>query len=459
MKKLHLLINLFVFSLLAGCAGNRVFAQLTNDATGVSSNQEIAFISVNVVPMDKERILAEQTVITKNGRIVKIGATSRTKVSPKALIIDGRGKFLMPGLTDIHVHLNDEDELLLYIANGVTTVLNMRGAPQHLQWRAEIAKGEKLGPAIYTAGNTIDGDPPLNPRNTVVTTAQKAEEVVAEQAKAGYDFIKVYSNLSPEGYNGIIAAAKRHKIRVVGHMPTAVDTERILGSGQSAVAHVEEFYYSFFKRIPDESKIPYIATVTKKNNVWVMTTIYSIENIIRQVEDLDSLLSEPEMRFVPPAILEDWKRPNNPFAGRTAAFLAKNKTMYPFLKKLTKGFQQAGVKLLTGTDSSFPASIPGFSLHLELERLVEAGLTPFQALTASTKNASEFLSKKDDFGTVAIGKRADLILVNGNPLEDITNAKRRTGVMICGRWLTEVHLRKMLDERANLYEKKTNQTK
>src|SRR4051812_34075948 len=193
---------------------------------------EVAFVGVTVVPMDTERRVPDQTVVVRHGRIAEIGPSSTVQVPAGALRIDGQGRFLMPGLADMHVHLYTRDDLLLFLANGVTFVRNMWGAPYDLVWRARIEQGSLLGPTIYTAGPLLDGSPPIWNGSVVVETAADAERVVTGQKKAGYDFIKVYKKLLPEAYDAIAATAKREGMTFGGHVPAAVGLEHALAAGQ-----------------------------------------------------------------------------------------------------------------------------------------------------------------------------------------------------------------------------------
>lgn len=408
----------------------------------------VAFVNVNVIPMDSERVLADQTVIVKDGVIAEIGPTAKIKAPASALRVDGRGKYLMPGLVDCHVHLTVPREdvlalLQLFIANGVTTVLNLRGTPEHLELRASIEKREIFGPTIYTAGSYVN--------QPFVNTPDEVERAVVEQKRAGYDFVKMHGDLSREAYARLFAVARREGIRVIGHAPRNLGLEAMFEERQYAVVHAEEYIYdrnhSSSNSAAIEPRIPELAQSTAKAGIWVMPNLTAFKNIGMQVNDLQAILDRPEMRFMPPRIREGWGPATNPYTRR----LGKEKypeimALYKLLEKLVRGFRVAGVRMLIGTDALNTAVVPGFSMHDELSDLVAAGLTPYEALRAATANAAEFLGTAARVGTVATGKRADLILVEGDPLKDVANAKRRAGVMIRGQWMTEAELRKMLDD-------------
>lgn len=443
------------------------FLFLLNPALAQVKSQTIAFVNVDIVPMSKEQVLKEQTVIVRDGRIVEIGPASKIKVPKGAFRIDGRGKYLMPGLVDMHTHITDDvaegtplasdnGELLLYIANGVTTVRNMKGQPKHLQWRKQIASGEILGPTLYTCGPKVLG----------LQDPEEARRIANEQAKAGYDCIKVYSppDWSKEAYESLINTAKGLKIPAVGHLPRNLPLEVALTTGQASVDHAEEFLYTYFFKQKghefDEALIAPVAKATRDAGVYVTPTLTFYDYFGLQVgnETFQSLLNRPELAYVPrsvrvrgeSAIENGYRKQIPPDKFKTIRHI------FTFQKKLVKALHDAGVRIMVGTDSSWNLHfvIAGFSVHEELRHLVDAGLTPYQALRAATINPAEFLQASNEFGTVSVGKRADLILVGGNPLEDVTNASRRIGVMVGGRWLPEAELQGKIQGLAASYAKK-----
>lgn len=197
-----------------------------------------AFINVNLVPMASETILEGMTVIVKDNLIDKIGKTSKVKIPKGAVEIDGTGKYLMPGLADMHVHTWSENDLLLYVANGITTVRDMWGSPQHLKWKDMIAKGELMGPSLITAGPLLDGPDPNWEGSIVIETPEQAAKEIAAQKEAGYDFIKIYNKLSKEAFDAIIHSAKEHDIPVAGHVPYDVELEHFMESGVASNEHL-----------------------------------------------------------------------------------------------------------------------------------------------------------------------------------------------------------------------------
>ena len=409
-----------------------------------------AFIDVNLVSMETDQVVASQTVIIRDGRIAQIGPAASTPVPDGALRVEGKGKYLMPGLADMHVHGFEDDlqeETFLYLANGVTTVRHLKGRPELLKLRQQIARGEVLAPNLYTCGPIVFGD----------KKPDDARRVVAEQAKAGYDCIKIYNDWSPEGYGALIAAANSNKIPAIGHLARNLPLDVNL-RGRAEVSHAEEFIYTYFMKesgrgdwAKREMLIPNVVEMVKTNAVAVTATLVAYDYIGRVIGDdtLSVLVNKPELKYV------SRKRRVKMTSGSEYRENFKPSAAVGFRnglslqKKLIKALQNAGVKILLGTDGSMQANfpvIPGFAVHEELRLLVEAGLTPYQAILAGTRNAAEALNAAGEFGTVSVGKRADLILVDGNPLADIANASRRSGVMVRGRWMPESEIQERLGE-------------
>jgi hypothetical protein len=341
--------------------------------------------------------------------------------------------------------------LQLYVANGVTTVLNLSGIPRHLRLREQIARGELFGPTIYTSG------PFISTRTGSSPTPEEAERAVVEQKRAGYDIIKIHGDFTREAYHRLFETARREGMRVIGHAPRNLGIKAMIEERQDAVAHAEEYIYdknSNSRNFADvEREIPAIARATARAGTWLVPNLTAYKNIGLQVADLSAVLNRPEMKYIPPRIAEGWGPATNPYMRFKSLSLERFWAQYGVLEKLTKGFRDAGVKLMAGTDAMNPSVVPGFSLHDEMRDLVAAGLTPFEVLRAATFNPAEFLGAASEAGTVATGKRADLLLLDANPLEDVSNASRRSGVMVRGLWLTENELRKMLDQMAVSFER------
>jgi imidazolonepropionase-like amidohydrolase len=398
-----------------------------------------AVTHVAVLPMDADRVLTDQTVIVRGDSIASIGPASDALIPAGTRVIDGRGKYLMPGLTDMHMHVRVPEEFLSDLVWGVTTVALYSGSAETLRWRAAVKAGRLLGPTIYTTAPIVDGMPPINSTHIEVATADEARRIADWEQQSGYDFIKVYNEIGWDPYHALLAEAKTRHIAVVGHIPRAIGAEEALRAGQIGIAHAEEYYFTYFGTRPDTGKIPAIVAQTKAANAWVVAMLSSTPDILGTVANIDSEMSFPEARYLPPAVFEDYRPPNNGYVNRPQlpAFVARNQVMNAFLPRFVKALSDADVHLLVGTDAT-SLNFPGWAAHVEIEDLVAAGLTPYQALRVATRNAGEFvtdlITPADRFGTVAPGMRADLVLLTANPLTRISNIDSIAGVMARGRW-------------------------
>lgn len=407
-------------------------------------NEIFAFINVNVIPMDREVVLKNQTVVVSNGLITGIGPTNKIKIPTKAVRINGRGKYLIPGLTDAHVHLYSTTEMPLYVANGVTTIFDLNGRPAFLQWRKRIADGDLFGPTIYTCGPTF----------STIRTPDAAVNEVERQFNEGYDGIKIYNQVSKEEYPALVSAAKNHNMILVGHIARLPGFEATMKAGQS-IAHAEEYLYTFFNESTnpsglkinlDESRIPEAVSTTRKSGGALIPTLVTYENIIKQAADLDNFLKNPDLKYIAKPQLEKLQASRNMYKNRfTPEQYPRLRQSLEFQKKLVKALHEAGVPIIAGTDSLGVGTIAGFSLHQELQNFVSIGFSPYESLKTATVNSAEFLKSLDKFGTVTVGKRADLLLLNGNPLEDIKNTSNLAGVMHQGKWIPKPKLHELLE--------------
>ena len=415
----------------------------------------MAFVDVNLVPMDSERVLEGQTVIVRDGVIEMIGSSDQVQVPDDALVVDGQGKYLMPGLVDMHVHIQDENELLLLVANGVTSVRNAwgntgkmlrLGFPDQLALRNQIEQGDLFGPTIYTAGPVMEGSPAFHPMAEVFDTPETARESVRWQASQGYDFVKVYDHLSPETYQAIIETARENDIPVFGHVPFAIGLDGVLASGQATIEHMTGYIDPDAAEflIPEDQLDEYAAK-TRDAGVWNCVTMSEYPKSKETPEGFERLQNQPGMTYASP-----FTRIFSPFlylmASKAHTYEGAD---YPeriaeMNRKMVTALHEADAGILLGTDAAQAYHVPGFAIHEELAYLVEAGLSPYEAFEAGTRNAALVLGESDEFGTVEVGKRADLLLLEANPLEDVSNVQKRAGVMVNGRWLPEEQLQSML---------------
>ncbi len=412
---------------------------------------EIAFTHVNVIPMNKDTVLRDMTVLISDGKIKAVGRFGKISIPSGAQKIDARGKYLLPGLGDMHTHFSgnepiDRTLLNLHLINGVTTVLSLGGSPEILRLREAISSGRINGPNFYTAGPAADD---------ATLTREAGVRLVDEHKRLGYDVVKTYNRLSLEGYRGIMLRAKQINLPVVGHVVRAVGLEGTLGSGQHGIVHLEEYLYTYtpFRisnttQIPSDvlkpESIPYLAQATAEAGVWVTPTLVTFEWVLAQTENSEEAISREEARYIPEGLFQGMWDPKVNKLGRPREQLPNVQAAMEFQRQMVKPFYNAGVKLLLGTDAPIPAVVPGFGAHEELLNLVEAGLTPYQALETATINPSRYLGREKEFGTVEAGKRADLILLEASPLDDIKNTRKLAGVMIRGKWFSKSELAQML---------------
>ena len=429
------------------CFGALIVMPLAQGQTPVEAGRglrPIVFKDVSVIPMDTERVLAHQVVLVKGGRIDQIGPLESVHVPAAAAVIDGRGKFLLPGLADMHVHVDRKEMLPLFLSSGVTTVLNMGlASPEFvIVTRGEVVGRLLPGPRIFAAF-MIDG--PGDPGPQFVALCDQDARGAVDRAKLlGYDFIKAYERLDPKVYAALMDEAKKETIAVVGHIPTSVGLEGALDQGQVMVAHGEEYYKTYFHNKPDETLIAPAVAMTKKAGAYVTPNLSFFSTLTETWADpksLDARMADPENQLAPPDVVRQWLsyKPDKP----SDYFMPELAT----LRKLTLALSQAGVPLLAGTDT--PGNlIPGTSLDDDLDELVKAGLSPFQAISAATRTPDEFIHQyvpgAERFGTIAPGKSADLILVEANPLEDVRNVRHPDGVLVRGRYYDRQRLDAMV---------------
>lgn len=436
------------------------------DAGGSETDSVAAVIDVTVLPMDSERHLLHQTVVIRDGLISELGPSAAVEVPASAERIDGTGLYLMPGLIDSHVHLRDPSELLSYLAHGVTTVVHLSGPsgniPNVAELRERVARGEILGPTIYMSGRILDGDPPIFPGvSTIVRTPDEAREAVIAQLSAGVDVIKVYNNLRADELQAVTSVAHELGPTVWGHIPRidgrATALQRALAAGLDVIAHAEEVFFTMLYRdVEDQLDRELVPTVDpelmteavrliQENGVALIPNLSFVAMTRAQLDDVQRLWTDPEAQFLHPTILNMWKTQNPTSRPDLRQFDLRERGKQVAVRQLTLALNDAGVPLFLGTDASAPGMFPGKSAHIELTELVAAGLTPFQALATATSNPGRFLTEhvrgNPPVGTVTVGSRADLLLVNADPLTDISHVARIAGVVVRGKW----HARGQID--------------
>ena len=393
----------------------------------------LAIWNVSVVPMDSARVLPGRTVLVQGGRIVQIARAGARPARACWIVVNGTGKYLLPGLADMHVHTRDTSDFTLWLAKGVTTIRILRGSPTSLEWRRRSREGLLLAPTIITSGPFTN--------LPLIRTPADAWRAAVEQKAAGYDEIKIHGNLEQDTYDSLIAYGRRLNIPVVGHVPRNLPFARVLANRQADISHIEEILYGAFHTNLDDTsvaKIPAVSRAIAAAGITVTTSLVTYERIAAQVRDLPPLLNDPANQYVAPSQLESWQPRNNEYLRNftpNAEWAPKLAARYAFQEKLVQGLHAASVRLILGTDAVGPLWVPGWMVHTELRTLVRNGFTPFEALQTATANPAAFLGQTGEFGTVTAGARADLLLVDANPLTDVRNAEQIAGVVVRGRWL------------------------
>ena len=412
-------------------------ANLSAQAARVSG-AVVAIRNVNVLPMNTERVEVDQTVILRDATIERVGPAQQTVVPRGATVIEGRGKYLVPGLADMHAHLADpsdppgtaEAELMLFLANGVTTIRSMRGFPNHLLLRNKVASGELLGPAIITAGPGLDGQSAKSPAD--------GEAAVREQKMLGYDLIKVLPGLSPSTYDAIARTAHQLNIPFVGHIPAEVGLLHALDAGQQTVEHLDVYLDLLIVSKPvARERVLEVVRRTLDAGTWNCPTMAVMEANLGLIDEA-RLLSRPELEYVPEAFVKQWlkiRSYGNPPRAVSEAMEENRMT-------LLKALNDAQARMLLGTDSPQLFNVPGFSIRREIRLMADAGLKPYDILRSATVRVGEYTGHP--CGTIRPGQCADLILLDADPLKDVQNISRLAGVVVRGRWLPSSALQRRL---------------
>lgn len=444
--------------------------------TTIPSARPLVFTHVTVIDVTGAPSRSNMTVIVEGNRIAAVGGTGKVRIPRDVQVVDARGKFLIPGLWDMHVHIfnnsfaagtNDSEIYFpLLLANGVTGVRDLWTDPDDLKlvrkWRTEMEGAKALAPRIAAGSSIIDGVPTFLPNMLGVATPDEGRRAVRTMKEAGAGFIKVYWNLSPEVYFAIADESKKLGIPFAGHVPFALSAAQVSDAGQKSIEHLtglletcsskedelrkakhltppaltDELWKTY-----DERKCRALFARFAKNQTWQVPTVVIRRMLAFRREE--EFRRDARLRYAPPKEREEWVKPPN----RPEQFtLETRKQRFEKLLAAIGIMHKMGVPLLAGTDLGNPFIFAGFSLHDELELFVQAGLTPTQSLQTATINPAKFLGKEKDFGTVERGKLADLVLLDANPLENISNTRRISGVVINGRYLPEETLKKLLAE-------------
>lgn len=409
---------------------------------GVTHAERYLFTNGYLVTMTGEKIVASDLLVDGD----RIAAVGPELTADGATRIDMQGGYLMPGLAEMHAHVPQpsqsrqyrDDVLFLWVANGVTTARSMLGHAEHLSLQQQIEKHEVLGPRIITSGPSFNGNS--------VSSPEQAAAMVRSQQQAGFDFLKVHPGLTRAEYDAMADTAHELGIDFAGHVPLEVGLRHALSKGQRTVDHVDGYVRALVPDVGPETAgyrssfgvglvdqvdmnlLPELVARTRKANAWVVPTQTLLENF---AGDVDELTSRHEIRYLPPRLLANYRRAIGSRGGNRDAGAA----LLGLRASIINGLHEGGVGLLLGSDSPQIFNVPGFSIHRELQSIVAAGLSPYDAIATGTVDAARFFRLQDEFGQLRSGLAADLVLVERNPLQRIEHTQTIRGVMVRGRWL------------------------
>jgi imidazolonepropionase-like amidohydrolase len=430
-------------------------------AQELTSNQQrdIVFRAVNVVPMDADRVLENQTVVVRDGRITAMGREGSVRYGKDALVVDAKGKYLLPGWAEMHAHVPPIDDLgpmkdvlMLYLTNGITTIRGMLGHARHLELRSKLRSGEILGPHFYTTGPSFNGQ--------TVKTPERGAQMVREQKAAGYDYLKLHPGLTNETFPAIARTAQEVGIPFVGHVSFNVGVWRAIDARYSSIDHLDGFveaitpgsdtlaepetglFGAWIAHRADPARIPKLVNALREKQIWVVPTQALAERWLSP-QPADAFTNAPEMKYMTAQEVKNWVSAKENYARNPNFSPEHAEKLVQIRRKLIAECQRGGVGLLLGSDAPQVFNVPGFSIHHELAYLVAAGLTPYEALRTGTVNVAAYLHQPDA-GTVKVGNVSDLVLLGGNPLRDIAQTQRIEGVMMGTNWLPKDYLTKEL---------------
>ena len=431
---------------------------------------DFAFLNVNVLPMDGsgDRVLERQVVMIENGEVSLIGAVDEFSVAEDVTSIDGEDYFLIPGLTEMHGHLPDprmsdqdiRNLLFLYVANGVTTVRGMQGNPSQFALRNAIERGRLLGPKLYLASVSMNGNS--------VTTPEEASQRAREYKVDGYDLIKTHEGMSLDAFNALAETASEVDIPFGGHVSDYVGLRHALASGQMSIDHLDNYVEALapsddradedrglrgvgaLLESVDESRIPELVRATVESGAWVVPTMVLWETAFFNERGSAEVLSErPEVRYMPPEMVDRWREAVD--ARLASTDIETNRRVATLRRNILAALHEGGANIALGTDSPQIFSVPGFAMYHEMALYAEVGMTPYEVLEIGTRRPAEYFDAADQFGTVAVGRRADLILLEANPADDIGSVRNRVGVMVNGQWIPADEIERRLREIALFY--------
>jgi hypothetical protein len=471
-RSLLSILFLFVVSVISSCGSQY---QEVDYRSFQESSDPTVITNVNLLSEDGETMLTNRNVFISNRKITKITAGKLNLEGVR--VIDASGKYLIPGLIESHAHLqNSPNDLLIYPAHGVTYLREMGGKSHHLEWREQIKNG-RLGPKLYITRsiNSHSGFERLYRELFLeqynVTNQQEAYEMIDRLIEEGYDAVKVWSFVSRPVYQALTEAAKAKSFNIVGHIPNTISLDDLWSSGQSEVVHIEEFtkaldgqfggygstnYKEYLQYVKDHSDE--VAAKVKKLGMSVGTTLWFMESLPTQALELETLIESLDLTYINPERLADWMPDKNKFAvgeeGKKDPERVKRvkifwDTYVEAIHIMLDALIKHDVVILAGADSMTNMVVPGLSMHQELESLVNAGMSPAQAIRSATSVPAQWMNIKT--GKIAVGYAADLIILNENPLSDIRNTRAIDTVVLDGKVLNKSKREQLLQTIRDAY--------
>ncbi|MBY5958448.1 amidohydrolase family protein [Membranicola marinus] len=452
MKYLIPLLILFV-----SCSGEQdTSISLSDDATVISE--------VNIVDVRDGSIHSDMHVVVDSGIITAILDES-SSWPDKTKVIEGDGKYITPGLAEMHAHIPSpnegedwiEDVLFLYLANGVTTIRGMLGHPRHLELRQEAQENSILSPRIYTSSTSFNGNS--------VPTVEAGRQKVRDSKEAGYDFLKFHPGIKRDVHDEIIRTANEVNIPYAGHVSRDVGIRHALESNYATVDHVDGYleglvpksagvdpndngFFGYnFTHLADPSMIDELVRMSKEHQVWVVPTQALFERWFSALPTTD-LASAPEMKYMPASTIKSWTNRKNDITDGSRFNAETWNRFNEIRRELILKLHQDGQGLLLGSDAPQVFNVPGFAIHHELQYMLDAGLTPLEALQIGTINPAVFFGEEGNYGEIIEGASADFIMTDKNPLKDLSNLQHPDGVMVRGRWLSRDEMDKKLADLA-----------
>ncbi len=458
---------------------NLEFLVLLPDSTGQEPSK-VAVTNISVVDVVGGKINHGMTILIENEKIVRVERANQVKIPADAISIDGTNQFAIPGLWDMHIHWYQQKSMSLFPINGVTGVRVMWGNRLHHQWRKEFDDGTQLGPRMLIASSLVDGPDPIWPGSTIASNAEEGRQAVAKAREDNADFIKVYSLLPRDAYFAIAEEAKKQNLPFAGHVPRMVSAWEASDAGQHSMEHLYELMIAcsseeqqlrkllqshveatgsikesitnseFSEEIVgrayntfDEQKAKLLARKFVENQTWQCPTMTVLRNLA--FIDQPIVQDNPNLKYMPKGI-RNLIAPSKDPRGRSKTELEKSKQQFIYQQKLLKLLHESGVPIIAGTDCLNPFCLPGFSIHTELELLVESGMKPMDALRSATINAARFQGKETDLGSIDAGKAADVVILTANPVENISNTQAIHTVIQRGKVLTPAKRSELLEE-------------